>query len=160
MYLFYVYAYLRKDGTPYYIGKGSGIRFKEKHSVAIPSDKSRIVFLETHLSELGAFALERRMIRWYGRKDMGTGILRNRTDGGEGGSGVVHSVETRKKLSDANTGVPKPPRTAEHIANLVESRKGYKHSAETKAKMSAAKKGMVATYVHKPRTEEWKGHHR
>jgi hypothetical protein len=63
---FYVYAYLRTDNSPYYIGKGSGNRaWKHCTSDAIhpPVDHSRIVILEQHLSELGAFALERRMVR-------------------------------------------------------------------------------------------------
>ena len=87
---FYVYAYLRKDNSPYYIGKGQHFR-AWKHSsldrIRSPIDLSRIVMLETNLTEFGALALERRMIRWYGRKDNNSGILRNLTDGGEGCAG-------------------------------------------------------------------------
>ena len=97
MLIYYVYAYVRKsDGSPYYIGKGCKRRCYEKHSnVTTPKDKSKIIFLEKNLSNVGACALERRYIRWYGRKSDG-GILLNIAEGGEG------NIFTRGPFSEAH----------------------------------------------------------
>jgi len=106
MSIYYVYAYLRSSNlTPYYIGKGKGDRAYSDHGwLHIPPNKDNIVFFEKNLTELGAFALERRYIRWYGREDNGTGILKNKTDGGEGASGTIISEESRKKMSISHSG--------------------------------------------------------
>jgi hypothetical protein len=100
---FYTYAYLREDGTPYYIGKGRGRRaFREERRIIKTPPKERILLLKTGLTEEQAFRHEIYMIAVYGRKDIGTGILCNFTDGGEGSSGVVVSEETRLKRREAN----------------------------------------------------------
>ena len=103
---FYTYAYLRKDGTPYYIGKGNGDRVyrKRQKGVKPPKDKTRIIFLKQNLTEEQAFNHEIYMIAVFGRKDLGTGILHNKTDGGEGMSGYKHSEETRKKIGEIGKG--------------------------------------------------------
>lgn len=99
--MFYIYAYLREDGSPYYVGKGSGSRAYSKNGrkTQPPNDKERIVFWHEMLEESEAFALEIFYIKLFGRKDNGTGILRNLTDGGEGASGVSESV---RKLRSQN----------------------------------------------------------
>jgi hypothetical protein len=122
--IYYTYAYLRKDRTPYYIGKGKKGRIHSTHrKFKPPKDKSRIIFLKQNLTEEEAFRHEVYMIAVFGRKDLGTGILHNRTNGGEGSSGAVRNDETRKKMSEAKKNM----------------------SDETRKKMSEAKKGRIVS---------------
>jgi hypothetical protein len=104
---FYTYAYLRKrDNTPYYVGKGNGRRAFVKHEgISVPKDRSKIIFLKQNLTEEEAFKHEIYMISIFGRKDLGTGILLNRTNGGDGVSGHVKTkkqIEANKKTGKSN----------------------------------------------------------
>jgi hypothetical protein len=99
---FYTYAYLRIDGTPYYIGKGEGRRaYSKNHSVFVPPEE-RILFLKKYLLEEDAYQHETYMISVFGRKDLGTGILRNRTNGGEGSSGAIITDEWKRNIRKAD----------------------------------------------------------
>lgn len=104
---YYTYAYLREDLTPYYIGKGKGSRIITPHRIPVPP-KDRILILKKNLTEEEAFKHEIYMIAVFGRKDLGTGILRNLTNGGEGTSGRKHTQEAIDKMSAAATGHKNP----------------------------------------------------
>lgn len=151
---YYTYAYLREDKTPYYIGKGKENRvyYKRRGEIKPPKDKSRIIFLKQNLTEEEAFNHEIYMIAVFGRKDLGTGILHNRTDGGEGGSGAVRSEEWKKRLGKTRKGENHPlygtspsEKTRRKISKSKKGKPspkgmlGKKHTEETKQKMSESK---------------------
>ena len=156
---YYTYAYLREDGTPYYIGKGIGKRaWSKRHNVHLPTDRSRIQIIQDGLTNDEAKVLEIDLIAKYGRKDLGTGILRNQTDGGDGASlvgekngmyGKTHTLETRAKIKKARATQIMQPITEEQKQYLSKLFKGRKkpaggpefHTEETKAKIAAAHLG-------------------
>jgi group I intron endonuclease len=158
-YRFYTYAYLREDGTPYYIGKGKGNRAYRRRNKGIkpPKDKTRIIFLKQNLIEEEAFKHEIYMISVFGRKDLGTGILHNRTGGGDGCSGAIRSEETKQKMSEALKG---RIFTEEHKKNIGKSSKGRIFTEETRKKMSNSHLGKLVGEKHswygKKHTEETK----
>jgi hypothetical protein len=81
--MYYVYLYLKEDGTPYYVGKGKGNRWKQKsHSVEVPPP-DRVIFYVKDVDEETALKEEVNLILKYGRLTDGTGILENKTDGGD-----------------------------------------------------------------------------
>src|SRR6056300_1385813 len=150
---YYTYAYLRQDGTPYYIGKGKGNRIYQKSGDVIKprKNKNRIIFLKHNLTEDNAFKHEIYMISIFGRRDLNTGILHNRTNGGEGASGHIQSEETKQKRSIALKGKSRPQEVKEKIGN---KNRGKKHSEETKKKMRDAKIGGTSHMSGKTHSEE------
>lgn len=108
---FYVYVLARSDGTPFYVGKGHGRRIYEHENDArrgIRSHKCNIIrkiwksggevqryIVFTTDDEQEAHSYEMELIALYGREN-----LSNRTNGGEGASGMVVSDATREKLAE------------------------------------------------------------
>ena len=147
---YYTYFYLRYDGTPYYVGKGHGNRAYDiaGHSIKPPKDLSRII-IQGYQSENDALEAEKIFVAYYGRIDLGTGCLRNRTDGGEGGSpfkGRSHSTDTkeRMRLSAIERKIMPPPISSENrrlYALGNRSRTGIKHTEQRKLEIGNFHRG-------------------
>jgi hypothetical protein len=153
--MFYVYVYRdprpTKNNQPVYVGKGTGDRdlshwSRKSHNKPLQDFLSHLrqrkltpicqrVF-ETE-NEQEAFAKECELIALYGRRDIGTGTLFNRTDGGEGVAGMIKTPAQR-----ANDG----RFTAEHWqdpkyrAKVVAAQKAVQSTPEAVAMKSAASK--------------------
>ena len=139
MNIYYVYAYLRKkDLTPYYIGKGKRLRaYNKEHSVSVPKDKSKIVFYHTNLLDSDAQNLEKSYIKLFGRKDLGTGILHNRTDGGDGLSGYIMPEERKRKISAQFRGRKFSPETSAKKSVSQTGEKNHRFGKKISAAQSA-----------------------
>ncbi len=113
---YYTYAYLREDGSPYYIGKGKGKRWYYKYgkNCKPPKDRSRIIKLKQNLIEEEAFKHEIYMIAVFGKKCDGTGILMNIADGGNappkiyGDKHHMKTEEYKKRVSEKLKGKNNP----------------------------------------------------
>lgn len=143
MLIYYVYAYVRENGTPYYIGKGKGNRAFIKHGRVKLPPQHRIIFLEKNLSNIGACAIERRMIAWYGKKVDKTGILLNLTDGGEG-----NTAKRSREWSDDRSRVLKelwknrtPAERKFAVRGIVGCDRSYMKKQDYRDKISRANKG-------------------
>lgn len=157
--VFYVYAWLRPCGTPFYIGKGKGRRDVSTQrsrafkcvvgEITSTGAAPKVVRIADNLNESDAFELEAEEIYKYGRIDCGTGVLVNQSDGGEGASGTIMSAETRAKISRLMKGKPK---SAEHKAKVSAAKRGGTLSAEHRAKIGAAQKGRPKSATQRART--------
>ena len=184
---FYVYKHIRLDNnTAFYIGKGKGNRIyvpsrNIHHDNICKRYGYEVVKIKENLTEEEAFALEREIIEDYvfifgyginikghDNYDHDLPYLTNFTWGGEGVSGMHHSEEAKKSISEASSGRnkgknPYANKTLEEMEIIANKKsnsmkgknkgkipwnKGKKglqhHSEETKQMMSEKFKGKYA----------------
>lgn len=166
----YLYRHIRLDkNIPFYIGIGENKdggysrAFDKQNRRRNSSIWKRIVAkteyeVEILLDEISweeACKKEKEFIKLYGRINIGTGILANMTDGGEGAVNMRHSEESKKKMSEKRRGIKYPEERNIKIAETLKRKyksgerksgtKGRKHTDEWKTKNSERNKGKKHT---------------
>jgi hypothetical protein len=138
---FYSYLWLRADGTPYYAGKGTGRRAFQSSghgAIHIPKDRTRILVFPM-LTEAEAFESEIALIDLFGRKDLGTGCLRNKTNGGDcppSRLGLAHSEETKRRMHETHSTRKRQPHSLRTRQKLAEAGYRRRHPDDVKARIS------------------------
>jgi hypothetical protein len=168
----YIYRHIRLDkNEPFYIGIGSDKKYQRANSSLsrnsiwkniVKNTDFRVEIMIDEISYEFAKEKEIEFIEIYKRKEDG-GTLCNITKGGDGVLGLVHSIDSRRKMGDPNkgkiisdwhrrriseyhTGKIVDEKTRKKISEKMSGennhRYGKKASEDTKRKMSeSAKKG-------------------
>ena len=166
---FYVYLYFRLDGTPCYVGKGKGDRYRAKTSrnphlkSILKANNYRIpvVIIRSELTEQQALDLEAALIAALGRECDG-GPLVNLTLGGVATSGFVFSDESKHKMSESakrritpefreaarRRGQETASEEMARRARLTPSQRGWKRSELARQNMRLAALGKVFSPEH------------
>lgn len=158
--MFYVYVYRdprpTKSNQPVYVGKGTGDRdishwSRGSHNKPLQDFLSHLrgahlvavverVFETTDEQE--AFAKEMQLIEIYGRRDLKTGTLFNRTAGGEGASGYIRTKEEKEVDSHHTLAHWQDP---EYRVKVVAAQKAAQSTPEALAIKSTNSKKVWAT---------------
>ena len=139
-------------------------RSKFWHSIIEKTDYE-VVLIKENVSVEEAYQIEKDLIKFYGRRDLGLGTLVNMTDGGDGRFGAIASEETRRKMSQSQKGLntwTKGHKTAnetkEKISNIL--KEYWKHNTkaplteEAKEKIRQSLTGRPGTWIGKKHSEE------
>lgn len=160
---FYVYEHWRLDqDLCFYVGKGKCGRAHSRHhrsqhwnrivkKLEREGSSYEVRIVIDHISEQDAFEIEKSRIAFW--RSVGVSLA-NKTSGGEGVTGLVHSEQTKKLISLKKKGVPhrtKRKGVTPHNkgkpgpSGAAHPMFGRNHSDESRAKMSATRKGRPLT---------------
>jgi hypothetical protein len=160
-----LYRHIRLDkNEPFYIGIGKSLRrayrtdSRNEYWNNIAKNGYEVEIIFDDLSWEQACEKEKEFIKIYGRKDIGTGILSNMTDGGDG---IDYTPQVRKKISDAlfKNNPSKRIEVRQKISqSLIEYNKIHKqtHSEKTKKLLSDLNKGKIMTEESRKKMSESK----
>ena len=134
-----IYRHIRLDTNEVFyigIGKSSDRAYDKRYrnnywNNIVNKTEYEVQVLKKGLSWEDACELEKVLILYYGRKDLGTGILVNMTDGGEGKCNYVASDSFRSKCSDRMVG--NTINNGRKHSNEINSKKGKKMGDNIKA---------------------------
>ena len=157
---------------PLYVGKGCGKRtaahtskshlakqdgnqFKKNviRKMLSENNKPVVKYVFRSDNEISAYNEETRLILQYGRRDLGTGILTNLTNGGIGS--LSPSIESRYKMGSPNRGRQFSEETKIKMSLSAKSRDAI--SEETRLKMSTSKVGKVPACIETRRSYNGEG---
>jgi hypothetical protein len=163
--MFCVYEHIRPDTNAiFYVGKGSHKRAHSKHrrnkhwnSVVAKAGSYSVRLVADDIDEEFSFLVEQERIDQLKRLGL---KLTNKTDGGEGPSGMRHTDEAKRKIAEAQMGEKHwtvgHSFTEEHREKLKFARSKFVYTDEIRAKLSEAGKRRVYTDKVKKKMSESK----
>jgi hypothetical protein len=154
---FYVYFHCKPDGTPFYVGKGCGPRYKispslraynKHHQHIVEKYGKENIKIEIQLCADEQEAFEQEILSIQSLREGGIQLC-NFTDGGDGVSGYRHTEEAKEKNRQAHLGKISIMHSRKASAEAVEKNRlghlGKKPTPASNAKRSATMKGKAPT---------------